>query len=274
MSLIHNEIDLARREGVTLPENLPFYIPSTSPSDAAVLLTHGFSASPWEMIPLARHLSKAGFHCFALRLPGHGTNPSDLKTRSLEDWRKALCRGYRCLETVATRIYGVGLSTGSLLTLDLSLREKLSGQILLAPFLCINHRLAPLAGVLSHLRPFQARPVSDALKPYYYERHPLRGIHQINRLTSSLRRNLDSVETPTLVMLSLGDQTVDPESGLELFKSLGTSRRQCHIFGPEIPHTLCTPSNPGLDEVLNLSTAFLRKLETDRLVAPGASTEP
>lgn len=273
MSLILNEIDLARREGVTLPENLPFYIPPAAPSNAAVLLTHGFSASPWEMIPLARRLSEAGFHCFALRLPGHGTSPSDLEARSLEDWRKTLCRGYRCLETVATRIYGVGLSTGSLLTLDLSLREKLAGQVLLAPFLRVNHRLAPLAGLLSRLRPYQTRPVSDALKPYYYEKHPLRGIHQINRLTSSLRANLGDVGTPTLVMLSLGDQTVDPESGLELFKALGTSRRQCHIFGPEIPHTLCTPSNPELEKVLRLTTAFLRNLESGRPEAPGASTE-
>ena len=104
----------ARDEHVAEAGNLPFF---TAPprARAAALLVHGFTASPWEMRPVASDLEQRGYACLAVRLPGHGTTPGDLARRRWEEWDAAVTQAFDLLAERFGRVYGVGLSTGALL---------------------------------------------------------------------------------------------------------------------------------------------------------------
>src|SRR5512145_2081224 len=122
--LLADELIRARDDGVRKTADLPF-LTTPAAARAAVLLVHGFSATPWEMRPLAEALTQRGFACLAVRLPGHGTTPEDLATRRWEEWLAAVVTGYDRLALHFPRVYGAGLSTGALLTVLLAHQRPL-----------------------------------------------------------------------------------------------------------------------------------------------------
>ncbi|BCR06127.1 hypothetical protein DESUT3_31960 [Desulfuromonas versatilis] len=264
---IENERRKGLAAGVTREENLPFLRTPSGSARGGVLLVHGFTASPWEMRSPAEALAQAGFLCHAVRLPGHGTTPEDLAGRSCEEWQEAVERGYRLLAEQTDRVYGVGMSTGALLLLTLAEIRPLEGVVLLSPFLRLRHRLAPGAGLLRYFLRFQKRSLPAELAPYYYELRPVNGVYQLYRLVRKVRRLLRGLRLPVLVINARGDSTIDPASGAELYRRLGSTTKEHHLLGEEVSHILTTEENPRLAETLKLISGFLDRL--DRLRGPG-----
>lgn len=267
--LLTDELLRARDDGVRGAGDLPFY---TAPSGAkvAVLLVHGFSATPWEMRPLAENLTGRGFACLAVRLPGHGTTPEDLAGRRWEEWRGAVVRGFDLLAGRFPRVYGAGLSTGSLLLLALARQRQPTGLVLLSPYLLLHHRLAPHAGWLRYLKPYQHRPLSGEEASHYYARRPLAGVHQINRLVRALSPRLPEIKVPVLAIHGEGDQTINIDSGRLLVEQLGSTIKVYERLGPEAPHVLTSAENPQREVVFDLIGKFLEGLEA-QLVAEESS---
>ncbi len=251
-------ISRARQQGVRHDEQLPFLLTPSKPNGYGVLLVHGFTASPREMEPLAQFLSALGFTTMGVRLPGHGTSPEDLAIRHQEEWQQAVEEGYLLLQQHSQRILGVGLSTGALLLVALAARQPLAGLILLSPFLRVKHRLAPAAGLLRFAKKYQSRPVAPELATIYYDRRPLHGVHQLNRLCRQVRRLACQVTVPALLVNGSGDQTVRIDSSLELFHLLPSRHKVFHLYGPEVGHTLTAADNPRRPELYTLIQQFLR----------------
>ncbi len=257
MRWFDREIDLAHNQGVSHPENLPFLLLPETPNGRAVLLIHGFTASPRELRPLGEILLRHNFTVYGIRLEGHGTNPADLARRKAEEWLATVERGYQSLAEMNLRVSAAGLSTGALLALQLALTHPLEKLILLSPFLKLRHFLAPFAGPLSVLIPYQNRGIPAAEQPFYYRQRPLKGVAQINRLRRRISRRLHRLTTPTLVLASAGDVTVAPGTAEALFKKLGSDSKQFHCYGPEVPHVLTTAENPLQQDVLQRCVNFL-----------------
>jgi carboxylesterase len=250
----------ARREGVTSSDDLPFFHRPAGAS-AAVLLVHGFAATPWEMRSLAEYLAGCGFACLAVRLPGHGTTPEDLAARRWEEWQEVVIHGHDLLAARFPRVYGIGQSTGALLLLAAARQRCPQGLALLSPYLRLQHRLAPLAGWLRYLYPYQRKAASGTASRHYYARRPLAGVHQINRLLRSLQPGLGEIKVPVLAIHGAGDQTVDIDSGRRLVERLGSPVRVYERLGPEVPHVLTGSSNQLRDVVFQLVGTFLGELE-------------
>lgn len=250
----------SRSQGVSDPDNLPFML---CPHEAttAVLLVHGFTATPWEMRPLAEFLAEAGIASLAVRLPGHGTSPEDLAARRWEEWLQACLNGYRILCKDFQVIYGMGMSTGCLLLLTLARDNPLNGLVLFSPYLRVLHRLAPYAGWLRWLRPYHVKPVADGLGERYYERRPLAGIHQINRLLQTVRRQLPQIVCPVLAFNGEGDQTVDIDSGRQLVDMLGSSVKIHERYGHDVSHVLTREENPCRWSMFLQAVQFAQELE-------------
>jgi carboxylesterase len=258
--LLNEEVSLAQAAGVQ-EADLPFFV-SPPEVTAAVLLVHGFSATPWEMRPLAEDLAQRGIASLAVRLPGHGTSPEDLAEKRFEEWVDTVLRGFDLLTGHFPRTYGAGLSTGSLLLLALALRRQPDGLVLLSPYLRLRHRLAPFAGWLRYLKPYQHRPLAGEEARHYYERRPLAGVHQINRLVRTLAPRLGEITVPVLAIHGEGDQTVNIDSGRELVDRLGSKVKVYERLGPEAPHVLTGVENSQRSVVFDLIGKFLGELET------------
>lgn len=257
MEWFEQELDLARSEGVTHPGNFPFLLLPATPNGRSVLLIHGFSSSPREMRPLGDYLVSRNFTVYGLRLPGHGTSPEDLAVRTLDEWLTTVQRGHQALQKMSPRVSVAGLSTGALLALKLALLHPLDSLILLSPFLRLRHVLAPYVGLLSPLIRYQHKIILPEEQPFYYQRRPLKGVLQINRLVRELRGQLQRIIAPALVLTTEGDATIARGTAEKLFNMLGGEHKFFHCYGPEAPHVLLSPSNPLQQDVLDRCTRFL-----------------
>lgn len=259
--MIQQLIELAHQDGVTHEENFPFWLEPETPARACVVLVHGFSATPREMRPLANTLVTHGFAALGVRLPGHGTSPEDLSRRSYQEWVTTVHAALDIAGTRAPRVYAAGLSTGAMTLLAAAKTADLQGMILMAPFLRLQHPLAPLVWFLRHLVHYETRNIEAELLPFYYARRPLKAIHQLMRLIAKVRRLLPQLTTPALVLASKGDQTADCKSAIRLFEKLGSHPKQIELFGEEVPHTMLGDDNPQRDRVIGLCLDFLLERE-------------
>lgn len=247
----------SRSQGVLREENLPFFLEGTGPKRSAVLLVHGFTASPWEMRCPADHLAACGHDCLVIRLPGHGTTPEDLRNRTWPEWLAVVQRGIDLLTTNYTQVDAAGSSTGAMLLLRAASGSGLRRLVLLSPFLQFQHWLAPFANILKYLKPYQAHPKNAEVAPYFYARRPLAGVAQVNLLRNEVRQRLTQIQQPTLVLCSAGDQTVNPASTQELYDLLGSDNKEFHCYGKEVPHVLTIAENPHLADTLERLSIFL-----------------
>jgi len=249
-------IDLAHREGVTHEENFPFWLEPEKPARASVVLVHGFSATPREMRPLGEALLEHGYAALGVRLPGHGTSPEDLSTRSYREWVATVKAALNIAATRTPRVYAAGISTGALALLAASREFTHDGMVLMAPFLRLHHPLAPFVWLLRHLLPYETRQIEAELTPFYYARRPLKAIHQLMQLIAEVRRLLPQLDSPALVLASEGDKTADHRSAIRLFERLGSSEKKLELFGEEVPHTMLGDDNPRRNEVIQVCLEF------------------
>ncbi len=260
MALIPTEFSVDDSQ-VVLPENRPFICrPESRVGDTAALLIHGFTATPREMAPLAEHLAVKGIPSIAVRLPGHGTSPDDLAERTFEEWVETVKQGQQFLKKKNKQVVAVGLSTGALVALAAHQSHPFEGLVLLSPYLRTRYLLAPLAGILRHFICYQNKDVIPAEQPYYYSKRPLNGIHQINRLIQRVKKELPSVTVPTFVACADGDQTIIPESAVEIYNLIGSQKKELHRFGAEVPHVLTSAANPRQTEVFVLVSHFIETM--------------
>ncbi len=259
MSWIEEERERAWTEGVIHPENFPFLLRPTQPNGQAVVLIHGFGATPRSIFPVATALYNHRYTVAGVRLPGHGTSPDDLKQRKATEWVKTACAAYDELAAHGLNISVGGLSTGALVALTLASQRPLNRLLLFSPFLKLRHHLAPMAGFLSLFVPYQKRTIAVQEKDFYYSQRPLKAIAQINRLLRDMPHILPQINAPTLVLTSRGDNTIAQRTAFKLFQRLGTPHKVLHTYGHDVPHVLTTAENPELDDVLQRCIEFMNR---------------
>jgi alpha-beta hydrolase superfamily lysophospholipase len=109
---------VARQTGTAVSSCGPRRRPS-----AACLLLHGMSDSPYSLRALGEALHARGYQVLGLRLPGHGTAPSGLRTISVPDMAAAvrLAMDHLAIGLGDKPIHVIGYSTGATLALDFTL---------------------------------------------------------------------------------------------------------------------------------------------------------
>ncbi len=230
----------AIRDAETATEDAsPFLLlpQSTADSGLGVLVVHGFLASPAEMRGFAERAAEAGFPAYGVRLAGHGTSPWDLRDQPFEAWLAAVERGYRIVAQCCERVCVVGFSTGGALALRFAAERPagLAGVAAVAAPLKFRNRsmvFVPLVhGVNKLVRwtsssegvmPFR---VNESENPHInYRNIPIRGLHELRRLTEELKERLGDIDTRVLIMQGTDDPVVDPESASLLAQELDPSQ--------------------------------------------------
>ncbi len=255
--MIFPPIDLTPADSrINNPLNRPFWLP-VSGARTAALLIHGFTGSPWEMREPTRILNERGISCLEVRLPGHGTTPADLARCRYENWLATVIAGHKFLAREHTRVVAIGLSTGALLGLAAHAQTPFTRLILLSPYLSFRNRLAPFAGLVRFVIPYQSRPVAAEQAGIYYAKRPVAGIYQLNRLRRHVEPTLHQILAPTLVICADGDRTINPDSAVRLYQRVGSTEKKLYRFGADVPHVLTTADNPQLEKTLQLIADFI-----------------
>lgn len=129
---------LRKDEGEVCKASRPFSILNPA-SDKAVLLVHGYTGYPGELVRPAEDLYLSGFDVYVPRLPGHGTNAEDFVKSSYTEWLKMVENAVRDLEKRYKSLYLVGHSMGgTIVSIILSRFNTIKSAVAASPAYVIN----------------------------------------------------------------------------------------------------------------------------------------
>lgn len=196
--------------------------PALAEARGAVLLLHGFTGTPWEVLPLAEGLAALGYHVRVPRLPGHGTVPEDMRFAGRAEWEQAAQDELDALAE-AKRVVVAGLSMGGLLAVRLAARnrERVAGLVLMAPVVTLRGIEARAMRALRHTHPrvLDERWVSkssvdlsdddERLGAPLLPRYPLGRLFDLFTLQDAAWDDWPRTRTPALVLAAENDHVVD-----------------------------------------------------------------
>jgi carboxylesterase len=209
----------------------PFAADGSGPNGSiGVLVSHGFTGSPFSMRPWAEQLADAGYTVRLPRLPGHGTSWQDLNTTRWTDWYAEVRAAYDELAARCDTVIGCGLSMGGALVTklaeDLAGQSKLAGLVLVNPAIGTLRKDAQFARYIAWAVPSRPGIGNDIKRPgvteHGYDRTPLRALASMMHMWKLIVADLAKLTVPVLLFHSTEDHVVD-ELSARLYRERATS---------------------------------------------------
>lgn len=219
----------------------PFYFEGTR--KIGILLIHGFTASPTEMLPLGKFLNEKGFTVHGVRLAGHGTDYRDMINCTWHDWYNSVEKGYSRLKDNFDKIIPIGLSMGALLCLNLVQnypKMQFPKLLLLAPPFSLKSRLVMLAPIVNLFVKFSYKG-EDSLhyfkknNLYSYMYRPTVSVIQLTRLIKYIKQQTNGINIPTLIFYGAKDDMISIPAIEEAKNSLFSQTTEIAI--KELPNS-------------------------------------
>ena len=228
-----------------------------------MLLIHGFTGLPAELLLLGTFLQERGFTVLGVRLAGHGTSEEDMSHMTDEDWMDSVRDGYAILSGLSEEISVVGHSMGGLFALLLATEEPIARVVsLAAPIVIAEERgirfLPPREASVGIFVP-KARRRLKGVPPvvnHTYRKMPLISVHEMLDVIQRVKKFLPQVTAPTLILHSRQDHTAAPESAEYIYEHIASEEKEIHWlegFG----HLL--PIEEGREEIFRRTAEFLQK---------------
>lgn len=195
----------------------------------ACLLFHGFSGSPAEVRPLGEYLAAQGVTVRAPLLPGHGTDPEDLRRTRWPDWIRAAEAELSLMQERYGRVHVAGFSMGGLLALYLAAHGEVATVTTLAcPVKLADWRqlLVPLAKYIVPYYPARISNPEIASQLDSYDRFPVATIHSLLRFARQVRKDLPRVRAPLLTVQGERDRWIAQESSDYILANAGSSVKE------------------------------------------------
>ena len=243
-----------------LPGAEPFLLPGGT---AGVLLVHGFTGLPAEMLLLGKHLQERGFTVLGIRLAGHGTTEEDMSHMTDEDWMDSVRDGYALLSGCTQSVSVVGHSMGGLFALLLAAEEDVSRVVSLAAPIVIAEergiRFLPPREISEGIFVPKARRRLKGVPPvvnHTYRKMPLISVHEMLDAIAKVKEHLHEVRVPTLIVHSRGDHTAAPESAEYIYEHISSEEKEIYWL-EEFGHLL--PIEEGREIIFRRTAEFLQK---------------
>lgn len=200
-----------------VPEARPFRMDPAGAKEA-VLLLHGFTGIPRELLIVGAALAEAGYAVLAPRYPGHGTDRVDFLSTGAEDWLRRAIDSYLDLRAEYGTVHVLGHSMGGLIATTVAAAFNAPKLVLLAPAFKISRAglgLTPLialfAPVIRKNRPLldsETDPARRALFADYWADDMPAGLVHLERLRRQARRDLLRLHSKLLVIVGASDDVV------------------------------------------------------------------
>ena len=213
-----------------MPGAEPFFYPG---GEHGVLLVHGFTGIPTELMFMGKYLSEQGFAVMSVRLAGHGTSPQALALTTGEDWLDSVRDGYAVLQNCTKKISVIGHSMGGTLALLLAAEKNFSHVVTLAAPIFIHpdtgiNALPPREAVKGKFVPKKRRHLKNVppVVNQTYRQMPLESIHELLALIERVKKCLPQIKVPLLVVHSQNDHTADPKSAAYIYERAGSENKE------------------------------------------------
>ncbi len=214
------------------------------------LLIHGLGGTEFDMGAMHKVLARAGVEPHGVTLPGHAGCPEDLLDVTVEDWMAVVTQRYRELCAQYEVLHVIGMCLGALLAVELCKREShargalvsLSAPVFLdgwsTPwYRAVRYLAYRLPGLRRRIRVREEDPYgvkSELVRAFikagfargdgfHYQWVPLACVRQVDRLRAMVRRGLERMRCPTLIMHAEEDELTSPRSARFLEQRIARS---------------------------------------------------
>ncbi len=286
---IHQEYFAISQDGKGLDTNKHprLLIPLSQESNGeAVLLYHGFTASPMEVEALGNELAARGYTVFMPLIRGFGSDFNVANRYNARDWKEGYAESVTLLGKCFKSIHVAGLSLGGGLTIDYLLsqtsqenRVQISSAVLIAPYTKPKQKLAGLLGAIMDvpkngisfqaLYKFTKNPdIALILRNSdgYTNKFPVTAGSAIADFGRNLRKQIGKLEepivtSPTLLIYSGADRTIRIKNMLSSVKSTFTDLQILELDKElQAPHQIVVddPANAShLDSTISSIIEFI-----------------
>jgi carboxylesterase len=225
-----------------------------------VLLSHGYTATCWEVRLLAEALHAHGYTVAGPLLPGHGSQATDLNRVRWQDWAAAGETVYQRLHGQCQQVFAGGESMGSLVALHLASRHpEIAGLLCYAPAIQLNMS-ASTRLMLRLAAPFVAqigRASLDRADVWQgYPGLPLKGALQLLQFQRAVMADLPKIHQPLLICQGRLDTTVDPQAGDLILRAIKSELKEHHWL-EKSSHVITLEQE--LERVTEITVAFIEK---------------
>jgi carboxylesterase len=207
-----------------LPNSEPFF---KQQSENGLLMLHGFTASPFEFKEFSEVFIEKNFSISVPLLRGHGKKVEELENCQWYQWFEDAKKALFDLRKSCKKVFVIGQSMGGTLALHLAAHYQIEGLVLLAPGLFLKQKGSALLPAISGLKkyinkkggPDIKNEVSRA-KAVSYDKTPVRGIIELNKLFAHVKHDLPEIYVPTLIFHSKQDHVIDYKSSEYIYKNI------------------------------------------------------
>ena len=204
-----------------------------------VLLIHGFTGTPYDMLYLGNRLNEKGYTVLIPRLSGHGTSSEDFLRSNWRDWLRRVIDSYFDLAGICDKVYVAGLSMGGVLTLILSSIVNPPKVVTIAGAIMVKSReinLTPLISLFSKKfkrknfnEKYEEKDFKFLSKEYWQYNWPLQAKHLL-KLMKIARKRLKYVKSDILILASEKDETVPIKAAKYIYNNVASQKRELKIF--------------------------------------------
>lgn len=255
-------------------------------SGTGALLIHGLGGTEYDLGSLHKILKRAGIDTHSLTLPGHGATPEDLLSVRMEDWLDAVTAKYHEVAARYETFHVMGMCLGALLAVELCKRVKhKQGKLvsLAAPVFIdgwstawyrgLRHLVYRIPGLAARMRVEEEEPygiknelVRSIVKAkfergenFHYRWVPLACVREVDRLRAAVRRGLDGIPCPTLIMHAHEDELTSVRSAHLLHEAIAGSQL---VLLNNSYHMICVDNDRDL-----VAATVLQFMERDPALA-------
>ena len=235
----------------------------------SILLCHGYKSCPKEMQSLSRFLNDRGFYTYCVRMAGHGTNPTNIKDITWQDWDDSFQRGYSALKNITDNVIVIGFSTGGLVSLlNASKKGKnLSAVIAINPAIRLRDIRSNLVSTIDKWNNLLGRfKIKTGSFEYVdsnpedpkmnYSRNYLKGVVELKKLMDKCDKSLENVTAPTLLIQGSQDPVVNPQGADLIYYKIKSKDK--FLFEPDFDNHVII-NGKRKEEVFKIILNFLKK---------------
>ncbi|MBC7711801.1 MAG: alpha/beta fold hydrolase [Rhizobacter sp.] len=248
-----------------------------SNKENAIILIHGFIASPFEVRAVAKRLNEIGYTVYMPLLYGFGADGQTANAGKLSIWREQIKAAVKSLSGCYKKISLGGISLGAALATDYVLKThdpKISSLVLMSPYYDISQSVAKLiVGPLSSVKDsfdlstlFTVSHSDDLVeilkfKRYYSNIMPFNTLQELFKFSDELKakESVTKSNVPVFLAYSEFDTTINLETADSLprkhFNNVQLFKLPKEL---KVPHQITyASSNPRFDEMLRKIAHFI-----------------
>ncbi|WP_217588631.1 alpha/beta hydrolase [Lentibacillus saliphilus] len=183
----------------------------------AVLLLHGFTGHSADVRMLGRFLEKKGYSSHAPIYRGHGTTPEALIQTHPDQWWEDVVAAYEHLVDLGySDIAVAGLSLGGVLGLKLAYSRNVKAVIPMCTPMFFDNETQLTKGFKQFATEYKQMEqkteaiISEELTSLMHGSEHL--FQELGQFIEEVRREVDTIYTPTMVVQSRHDHMINPDS--------------------------------------------------------------